>query len=228
MKQKQIFRFCGIVSGISGLIIIFATLFPIAAYEWQSASLYPMLLNPLPDGEKEYSQSKDLTKASNWFIGGAENKEFVSNKIQYYTMSIPKIKINNATVAIGGEDLAKSLIQYPGTALPGKSGDTIIFGHSILPIFYDPTNYMAIFSTINTLKENDEIYIYYDGITYKYLVQTSFEIRPTDIDVLDQNLSNPYLTLVTCSPPGDPRKLKRLLVRAKLVPFENEYENTGN
>jgi len=121
-------------------------------------------------------------------------------------------------VAIGGEDLSKSLIQYPGTATPGKRGNAVIFGHSILPIFYNPKDYLAIFSTLPTLKKGDEILVSYDGVSYKYLVEDMFEVLPTDIEVLEQNTSDSFLSLITCVPPGDPRKPRRLVVRARIVP----------
>ena len=148
------------------------------------------------------------------------NGDFVASNISYYTISIPKLKIQNATVAIGGEELAEHLIQYPGTALPGKNGNAVIFGHSILPIFYNPKDYLSIFSLLPTLAVGDEIEINYDGITYKYEIESAFEVSPTDIQVLDQNKSDSFLTLVTCVPPGDPRKPRRLVVRARIVPLE--------
>ncbi|HJX45788.1 MAG TPA: sortase, partial [Patescibacteria group bacterium] len=143
-------------------------------------------------------------------------------------ISIPKLKIKNATVAIGGEDLSKSLIQYPGTALPGRDGNAVIFGHSILPRFYNPKDYIAIFSTLTDLAKGDEIEVNYDGVNFLYRVVDMFEVLPTDIQVLEQDVSDSYLTLVTCTPPGDPRDPKRLIVRAKVVPPDISYENTRN
>jgi len=85
-------------------------------------------------------------------------------KVTFYNISIPKLRIDNAVVAIGGEDLNEHLIQYPGTALPGRRGNAVIFGHSILPRFYDPKRYISIFSLLHTLEMGDPIYVYYDGI----------------------------------------------------------------
>jgi len=117
-----------------------------------------------PEQVKAEKTEIDYTQASNWFVGGATSAEFTSSKVEYYTISIPKLKVDKATVAIGGEDLSEHIIQYPGTALPGKKGNSALFGHSILPIFYDPKNYLAIFSLLPTLKAGDEIFVDYDGI----------------------------------------------------------------
>ena len=48
-----------------------------------------------------------------------------------------------------------------------------------------------------------------------------FEVLPTDIQVLDQDYSDSFVTLVTCVPPGDPSNPKRLIVRASVVPPTN-------
>lgn len=227
MSRKGILRLSALVSGLSGIVILIGVLYPILSYNSTYSSKFQTLISPL--NESQVSPLKvgqgsvsgqgtfDDTQASNWFPGGAGKKDFASSKVAYYTISIPRLKIDNATVAIGGEDLNKSLIQYPGTALPGKRGNSVIFGHSILPIFYDPKEYISIFSLLPTLKKGDEINISYDGVSYTYRVETMFEVRPTDIQVLDQDTSDSFLTLVTCTPPGDPTKPKRLIVRARVV-----------
>ena len=229
MNQKDIFRACAIVMCISGFIILFSTIYPLASYEWESAKKYPVLISPLVDKETASFKfsSKDYTQASNWF-DGTQKEEFVSEDVKFFTISIPKLKIESATIAVGGEDLSKSLIQFPGTALPGKIGNSVIFGHSILPIFYDPKNYLAIFSILYKLEKKDLVYIDYDGISYKYEVEDMFEVKPDDIQILEQDSSSSYLTLVTCTPPGDPRKPKRLIVRARLVPADLSYEYSGH
>lgn len=218
MKYKLIIRISAIFMALSGLTILTTTVFPIIAYEWESGKNFPMLVSSLPDnsGVQEGSEDTDFTKASTWFKDS--NSHFNNAEISYFTVSVPKLRIDNASVAIGGEDLAKSLIQYPGTALPGKTGNAVIFGHSVLPQFFNPKDYMTIFSTLHTLKKDDKIIANYDGVMYTYQVETMFEVKPTDLQILEQSKGHSYLTLVTCSPPGNPFKPKRLIVRAKLIP----------
>ena len=76
---------------------------------------------------------------------------------------------------------------------------------------------MAIFSTLPTLKEGDDIFIDYDSVSYEFKVEEIFEIYPTDIQILEQNSTDSFITLITCVPPGDPRNPKRLIVRARVV-----------
>ena len=228
MSQKTILRVAAAISGISGVIILVGVIYPIVSYNTTYSQNYTKLISPVTGATEKVQGALDLTKtegskvdytqASNWFPGGAKKEDFSTSKVDYYTMTVPRLKIDSATVAIGGEDLSKSLIQYPGTALPGKRGNSVIFGHSVLPIFYDPKNYISIFSLLPTLKMGDLIFINYDGVDYTYRVETMFEVMPTDIQVLDQDSTDSFLTLVTCVPPGDPGDPKRLIVRARVVP----------
>ncbi len=222
--KKNVVRFSALISGLSGMVILFGSIWPILDYTIKNQNLNQLLVPLVEETPEEKQKVLDFTKASNWFPG-MENEGFSTSKISYYNISIPKLRINGATVAIGGEDLSSSLIQYPGTALPGKNGNSAIFGHSILPIFYDPKNYISIFSTLPTLTRGDEITINYDGVTYQYKVEEKFEVLPTDIQVLQQDISDSFLTLVTCVPPGDPRKPKRLVIRARIVPNDLSYNN---
>jgi sortase A len=226
MSQKIVLRIAAIISGISGLVILFGVVYPIVSYNLTYSKKFK-IVSPIVEKNSQVqgvasntkTQKVDDTLASNWFSGGAAKEDFATSNVNYYTINVPRLRIENAVVAIGGEDLSKSLIQYPGTALPGKRGNAVIFGHSILPIFYNPKNYVSIFSLLPTVKEGDLIYVYYDGVTYTFKVETMFEVGPTDIQVLDQDSSDSFLTLVTCVPPGDPGDPKRLIVRARVVPL---------
>ncbi|MEK7112300.1 MAG: sortase [Patescibacteria group bacterium] len=230
MKKSVLLKISAVISGISGIIILAGVAIPILFYKSSPIKGNPDIVSPIAEKESVKGQEGeiDFTKASNWFVGGATREDFSAEKISYYTISIPRLKIENATIAIGGEDLSKSLVQYPGTALPGKRGNSVIFGHSILPIFFNPKDYISIFSTLPTLKAGDEINVNYDGVSYKYRVENMFEVLPTDIQVLEQDSRDSFLTLITCVPPGDPRKPRRLVVRARIVSPENLNANIGN
>lgn len=161
----------------------------------------------------------DYTQLNNWFTQNSNPKNITStlkhSNSNFYQLSIPSLKINDANVIVGGTDLKKSLIQYPQTALPGQAGNAVIFGHSVLPQFFNPKSYFTIFSTLFKLKQGDEIYVNFDNIKYKYLVEEMFEVLPTDLSILEQRFDGRYLTIVTCSPPGT--YIRRLIIKAKIV-----------
>lgn len=209
--------------GAVGFILILLSVFPLLSYEWESSRKYPTLISPLSkdESEKFMFKKRDYTKAENWFNTDKIKVETMSGT-NYYSLSIPKLKINNAIVRTDSDDLSQSLVQFAGAQVPGKRGNTVIFGHSILPIFFNPENYISIFSTLYKLDKGDEIFVNFEDITYRYVVESMFEVRPTDIEVLEQNSDTSYISLITCTPPGDPRKPKRLVVRAKIVLSETK------
>jgi sortase A len=234
MSQNLVLRISAVTAALSGAVILFTTLYPIVSYEATARRKYPNLVSPVIEGGTKgtettqqtniISQDVDYTKPENWFIGADYGANNDKRRISFYTLTIPKLGIEEATVEIAGENLAKSLVQYPGTAVPGKPGNSVIFGHSILPQFNDPKNYIAIFSLLPTLEKGDEIDVKYDGVSYHYEVESMFEILTTDLQVLDQQPDSSYLTLVTCVPPGHPLKPKRLVVRAKVQSFNKGLE----
>jgi sortase A len=229
MQRKLFLRIAALICGISGVVILVGVVYPIVSYSSTYSKNYTELISPVSETTSKVqgvittttNGNVDYTQASTWFTGEALKNDFSYSKVDYYTVSIPKLKIKDAIVAIGGEDLSRHIIHYPGTALPGKRGNSVLFGHSILPIFYNPNNYLAIFSLLPTLKKGDEIYVSYDGVSYVYDIESMFEVAPTDIQVLDQDSTDSFLTLVTCVPPGHPNNPKRLIVRARVVPPTN-------
>jgi len=218
-RRKINFRFLSYGLVTLGIFFIINCTFPILVYQLKSLRFSrSSLVEPVENYSFAY-ESNDYVNYDdyeNWFYTSPK-QFFRETKITHYSLSIPKLGIENAVVTIGGGDLSKSLIHYPGTALPGEYGNAVVFGHSVLPQFFNPKNYKTIFSTLPTLKEGDEILIDFDGISYRYAVIKMVEVSPGDISVLEQRYNGEYLSLITCVPPGT--YLRRLVVRAKLVRF---------
>lgn len=173
------------------------------------------LVSPLATtfGVAVRAEEVDSYKPTNWFLGAAESRAV--SRLTTYSLTIPRLGIDAATVQIGGDDLKKSLIAWPDSAPPGRFGNNIIFGHSELPQFANPKSYSGIFTFLMDLAVGDEILVDYDGVRYRYLVSDKKVVEPTDISVLEQRFDSAYVTLITCVPPGT--LWKRGIVRAKLV-----------
>ena len=218
---------------VLGTTILVWALWPIVSFSVITAPLLSSIISPVSEngtidkrggilsplvlaagtGQVEESAGVDFTNANVWFPTLPQKK--VVTPVNTYTLSIPKLKISTAMVIIAGDDLSKSLVHYGGTGLPGEYGTSVIFGHSVLPQFYKPTNYKTIFSTLPTLTVGDDIYITYDGVQYKYKVFESVVTDPNDLSPLAQHFDDSYITLITCVPPGT--YWKRLNVHARLV-----------
>ena len=171
----------------------------------------PQVLAQTPTG----TAVVDYSQLTSWFNFSRPQSVLSPSTITHYNLSIPKLRIKDALVTIGGDDLDKSLIHYGGTANPGEAGSPVIFGHSVLPQFYSPNSYRSIFSLLPSLKTGDEILINFDGITYKYAIYDYYEVLPSEVDILEQHYNRKDLTMVTCVPPGT--YWRRGIVKAKLV-----------
>lgn len=205
---------------LGGFMILSWALWPIVSFMLISAPQFTSVVSPVQDGYAVSAASggdvvnngPDYTNANVWFPTSPQ-KKIVSN-VTAYTLSIPKVKIVDALVRISGDDLNRSLIHYGGTSLPGDYGTAVIFGHSVLPQFYNPNNYKAIFSTLPTLKLGDEIFVRLDEVEYRYVVYEMIVTEASDLAPLAQRFDDSYVTLITCVPPGT--YWKRLNVRARL------------
>jgi|GEM_PF-224921 len=165
----------------------------------------------------------DFTNLSNWFPNLQLPNTNATQQITEYRLDIPDLNVVNAVVKIGGSNLDKSLIQYPGTADPGQSGAPVIFGHSVLRQFYNPSEknpkrYLSIFSKIMTLKNGDLIYLTQDNVRYTYQVRNREVVQPEDTFILDQDYSQKVLKIVTCVPEGT--FLQRGVITAQLLKTE--------
>lgn len=209
------------VSITLGLSILLWVIWPLVSFELSYSNISSYTISPLSEEvvqtvlAHESNQDLDYTQASNWFPKQPSKKTVTP--VDTYYLSIPKLRITNALVKIGENDLKKNLIHYGGSGLPGKYGNAVIFGHSILPAFYDPKNYLAIFSLLPTLEAGDDIFIRFDGVDYRYEMVSFRVTDPEDVSGLEQRYDESYITLVTCVPPGT--YWKRLWLTAKLKPF---------
>jgi len=61
----------------------------------------------------------------------------------------------------------------------------------------------------------DEVIVKYDGITYRYVIKKTQEVRPNQIEVLTQHYDRYQLTLITCVPLGT--YWRRFVATAELV-----------
>ncbi len=230
--QRRAVNYISYVSLTIGSIFLFWSFYPIVSFEiYSRLFIQNSVSTPVPKLNQvsaiEQANSvlgsftnisnnlRDFTQADLWFPTKPQGTLSRNLSIKEYTLSIPKLNIKNAHVTVGGDDLAKSLIQYLPQSLPGEYGNVVIFGHSTLPQLYNSKDYKTIFTFLPSLEKGDNIYITVGGITYTYAVYDMVVVNPDQVSVLDQRTDASYLTLITCVPPGT--WWKRLVVRAKLT-----------
>jgi hypothetical protein len=142
-----------LLMGLGGGILLWV-LWPILSFAALSDSVFSSIITPISDSQKiingsplssvAYAASSaetlvnpasaDFTNANMWYPT-APQKHYVP-QVGTYSLSIPKLKINNALVTIAGESLDASLIHYGGTGLPGEYGNAVVFGHSTSSVLF--------------------------------------------------------------------------------------------
>jgi len=231
--KRKIINYFSYFSLTIGSFLLFWAFYPIISFEIYSQTLFskeiktPVVLDDINKSINNglvlgnfniFSNNlSDFTNVNLWFPSMGKNKIEKRFLVKKYFLSIPKLNIKDAVVSVGGEDLSKSLIHYLPKTMPGELGNVAIFGHSTLPQLYKPYDYKSIFTFLPSLQKGDKIFIKVGDIVYQYEVFEMFVVSPSEISVLNHEFDDSYLTLITCVPPGT--YWKRLVVKAKLVPF---------
>lgn len=205
-----------------GIGMLFWVSWPIVAFQLSTRELLSSTVSPLQNKDMSslLGATTDSSNPNLWYPTTPQKSD--SSAMHAYKLSIPKLKIFNATVVVSGDSLDTNLIHYGGTARPGEFGTGVVFGHSTLPQLYDPKNYKTIFTYLPTLtpakgeKPGDVIIINYDGVEYHYMVEDMYVTKPNDLSPLEQQYDGEHLTLITCVPPGT--MFERLIVKTRLLP----------
>lgn len=227
-KAKKIGGVLLIIFGISTLFYFFFPLFSFHLY--LSSSLADGNIEaPLPkrfviEGNSSIGNlltsgisnvTTNYRDARNWFPDFQKGAGADSEVVKQFFLSIPSQGIYRSTVSADDFDLSKHLVEYFTTSKnPVNKGTSVIFGHSTLPQWFDPKNYMTIFARMHLIKDGDEIIVTVNGQDFHYKVFSISIMDSTNPNIFSQSFDNSYVTLVTCTPPGT--TWKRLVVRASL------------
>jgi len=127
-------------------------------------------------------------------------------------IEIPSINITAPILVVREEKeiesaLEKGVVLFPGSALPGEKGITIIHGHSSPPN-WPKIKYDWVFNNLNNLSEGNEIILIFNHRKLHYFVIKKIIIsKNKDIFANNQELTNlsnydNILLLISCWPPG--------------------------
>ena len=124
---------------------------------------------------------------------------------------VPLILVNNTKEVY--QSLDRGVVLFPDSVLPGKTGETLILGHSA-PLGWPKIKYDWVFSQLNELEKGDEIYLHFDHQKYSFAItQKIFLDRGEEISSLTN--SENVLVLISCWPLG--KDLKRIAIVAQTL-----------
>jgi sortase A len=228
-RSKRIYiRYFGLLLSLFGIIILSYFSFPVATSYilLQHAEAAQSITAPIPQSHLLTStriqdilastinavSQVDYTDAKTWFPSFEVSP--VTPTVKSYTLSIPKLQINDAVVSTQDYNVGSHLVNYGGTAVPPDKGNAVIFGHSTLPQLYSPGNYKTIFAKLHMIEVGDTIIATVAGVDYTYKITQIQIVSPSDFAPLMQRYDQSYLTVITCTPPGT--TWERLVVKAVL------------
>jgi sortase A len=153
------------------------------------------------------TQSGELDPAFAGRVNLGGDKHATVRPVSIGTMEIPKIGLSHPVVeGIGEPTIHWGPGHWPGTALPGRVGNTVFAGHRVTHTrpFYD----------IDKLAPGDEITIRTADGEFAYRVTGHQIVTPDALWIVDQT-ATPTITIFACHPKGSARQ--RYVVQGALV-----------
>jgi len=151
-----------------------------------------------------------ITNTNKVVNNGAEN---VAGNYLY----IPKLNIKTPVITSQTADskslltlLNSGVIIYPGSAMPGNAGSTVIIGHSSSNI--SSSKYGKVFAGLNKLVGGDQVFVHYNNKDYIYAIVSKNTGSVKELSALGLNND---LILGTCWPIGTDKE--RIIIAADLI-----------
>lgn len=139
-----------------------------------------------------------------------EKKEESKREINYTAiLEIPSINLKRGVV-----DSTKNFnsINYAisvdkNSNYPEYMGNFILYAHS-------GNSSIAYFKNLNKVELKDSVYVYYNGVKYKYEIFDKYDIEKTGKAKVINSKENKYITLITCN---QNKKNYQIVLVGKLV-----------
>ncbi|MBQ7789702.1 MAG: sortase [Bacilli bacterium] len=125
-----------------------------------------------------------------------EIKEEKPKKEKQYNMiiEIPKISLKKGLCKVNEScnKVSRNIQVIKESDMPDiKNGNLILAAHN-------GNSSVSFFNTLNKLKLNDTIYIYYKNVKYEYKLASSYEIKKSGNAIIHRDGSKTTLLLITC------------------------------
>lgn len=125
-----------------------------------------------------------------------EVKEEKPKKEKQYNMiiEIPKISLKKGLCKVNEScnKVSRNIQVIKESDMPDiKNGNLILAAHN-------GNSSVSFFNTLNKLKLNDTIYIYYKNVKYEYKLASSYEIKKSGNAIIHRDGSKTTLLLITC------------------------------
>lgn len=183
-----------------GYLLLISGITIISFYYVYKISLNEREKDDVSDYIQETSMKEEVIDEENINIEDTnieENSEIQQTSINLdYTavIEIPKINLKrgviNSTKNFNSVNYAISVDE--NSNYPNEMGNFILYAHS-------GNSSIAYFKNLNKVEVGDEVYIYYEGVKYKYIIYDKYDIQKTGKANVIKSSTDNYLTLITCN-----------------------------
>ena len=147
-----------------------------------------------------------------------EQREEIKTQTNYnipYTaiLEIPKISLKRGVV-----DSTKNFksINYAisvdnSSQYPNEKGNFILYAHS-------GNSSIAYFKNLYNVQMNDDVFVYYNGVKYHYIIYEKYNIKKTGKASIIKSKEEKYITLITCD---KNKKNEQIVILGKLINEKN-------
>ncbi len=144
---------------------------------------------------QEFFEDFDDTKEEIQPVEEIKEEHQVQDTTSYVAViEIPSISLYTGIVMSNSSytTMDRNVSIYPTSDMPNiENGNFILFAHN-------GNSRISYFRNIHRLKNNDEIYIYYNNVKYTYKIIKKYEVAMTDNTPLNKIKDKSIITLITC------------------------------
>lgn len=140
--------------------------------------------------------NENISVAPSPIVENKEPKEQVIQEFYDYiaVLKIPKINLEKGLVSKDSKynNVYKNVTILKESDMPDiKNGNVILASHA-------GSSNVAYFKNLYKLKKNDEVYIFYNGLKYTYIVNNITEVDKDGKVIISRIPNENLLTLITC------------------------------
>ncbi len=139
-----------------------------------------------------------------------EKKEEKKNTINYTAiLEIPVINLKSGIVNSTKNfySINYAISADKSSNYPNEYGNFILYAHS-------GNSSIAYFKHLVNVNIDDDVYVYFNGIKYHYIIFDKYDIEKTGKAVIKNPINDNYITLITCN---QNRKGYQIVLTGKLV-----------
>ena len=143
-----------------------------------------------------------------------EENKTNSNSINYTAIvEIPVINLKKGVVdsTENFKSINYAISVDKNSNYPNEKGNFILYAHS-------GNSYIAYFRNLNKVNINDDVYVYFNGVKYHYIIYDKYDIEKSGKAKVITSKNDNFITLITCN---QDRKGYQVVVVGKLLEQEN-------